>query len=234
MGTKTWFIPAKGQGSQNQPTGTLVHCVYWKDLEDKSKGCAWLLLKDDLAQLAGTRSDNHIPVRSLGLDYSLAKARGKKWEAHYSAEVVHHFRTSPSLSKRTLIEIIDRWSNSPLQLRPHGGALFNLSDLKVATVSHVYLVELLSFEKTSTGATYYKIGKAKSIPKRVRQFGPCAVIDSLIFQSDAESLIAEAELHQYFDSFRRPDTEIFAFDDVTLQHVHSVFSDYKTEYHLEC
>jgi hypothetical protein len=229
MGTKTWFIPAQNQGSLNQATGALVHCVYWKDGQNKSKGCAWLLFQDELLKLAGTRSDDHIPIRSLGLDYSLAKARGKKWEAHYSAEVVHHFRTSPSLTKRTLIEIVDRWRNPPLQLKPHGGALFNLSDLKVVTVSHVYLVELLAFEQTPTGAKYYKIGKAKSIPKRVRQFGPCAVVDSLSFQSEAESLKAEAELHRYFDMFRRTGTEIFAFDEQTLQHVTNTFLEYKAK-----
>jgi len=227
MRGKTWIIEGSSSSENRKALGRLVHCVYWKDLHDKSKGCAWLLFKDELAILSGTRSDAHIPVRSSGLDYSLAKARGKKWEAHYPKGEIHPFKASPALSKRNLIEIIDRWPNPPQQLKPEGRPSFNVSDLQVDETSHVYLVELLSFDPSAAGVRYYKIGKAKSIPKRIRQFGPCILVDSIPFSSERDSYQAEADLHRRFECFRRTGTEIFGLDSMSLDNLLSVFATFK-------
>jgi hypothetical protein len=210
---------------QRKATGRLVHCVYWKDLHNKSKGCAWILFRDDLEILSGTKNDDDIPIQSLGLDYTLAKARGKKWQALYSDGVPHDFRTSPSVTKRILISIVDRWPNTPLQLKPAKGLVFNVNDLHVDNSSYVYLVKLHVFEATTTGSEYYKIGKAKSIPKRIKQFGPCTLIASICSESETLSLQIEAELHRRFDAWRRPGTEIFSLNSDRLQQVLKAFHE---------
>jgi hypothetical protein len=210
---------------QRKATGRLVHCVYWKDLHNKSKGCAWILFRDDLEILSGTKNDDDIPIQSLGLDYTLAKARGKKWQAIYSDGVSHDFRTSPSVTKRILISIVDRWPNTPMQLKPAKGPVFNVNDLHVDSSSYVYLVKLNVFEATTTGSEYYKIGKAKSIPKRIKQFGPCTLIASICSESESVSLQVEAELHRRFDAWRRPGTEIFSLNSDRLQQVLQAFQE---------
>jgi hypothetical protein len=77
--------------------------------------------------------------------------------------------------------------------------------------SHVYLVRLLTFDPTADGRAYYKIGKAISIPKRIKQFGPCELVAEGRLPSEKESLTAEAQLHQQFSAWRKPETEIFCF-----------------------
>jgi hypothetical protein len=221
--------PVPNQRSSGQEkrkaTGGLVHCVYWKDLHNKSKGCAWILFKDNLEILSGTKSDDDIPIQSLGLDYTLAKARGKKWQAFYSDGVPHDFRTSPSVTKRILVSIVDRWPNTPLHLKPANGPIFHVNDLRVDNSSFVYLVKLHAFEATAAGSEYYKIGKAKSIPKRIKQFGPCTLIASICSESEVQSLQVEAELHRRFDAWRRHGTEIFSLNSSRLQQVLAAFRE---------
>ncbi len=72
-------------------------------------------------------------------------------------------------------------------------------------------MRLLTFDTTADGRAYFKIGKAISIPKRIKQFGPCELIAEPQLPSEKESLAFEAELHQKFDQWRTPETEIFCF-----------------------
>ena len=83
----------------------------------------------------------------------------------------------------------------------------------------MYLVRLLTFEPTAGGASYFKIGKAVSIPRRIKQFGPCELIAHEVHQSSAASLKREKELHQQFSSFRQPGTEIFLLKQIELRQV---------------
>jgi len=78
--------------------------------------------------------------------------------------------------------------------------------------SITYLVQLLTFHQTAAGQHYYKIGKAKSIPKRIKQFGPCRLIKTITLRTEQDSLRVEAELHSKFSCLRRPDTEIFCMN----------------------
>jgi hypothetical protein len=112
-----------------------------------------------------------------------------------------------------------------LQLKPAKGLVFNVNDLHVDNSSYVYLVKLHVFEATTTGSEYYKIGKAKSIPKRIKQFGPCTLIASICSESETLSLQIEAELHRRFDAWRRPGTEIFSLNSDRLQQVLKAFHE---------
>jgi len=104
-----------------------------------------------------------------------------------------------------------RWIVSPATLKRDKGRPFDLATLLEHSHSHVYLVRLLTFDPTADGRAYLKIGKAISIPNRIKQFGPCDLIAEAQLPSERESLPFEALLHQYFDQGRKPETEIFCF-----------------------
>lgn len=122
-------------------------------------------------------------------------------------------------TKKVMADLVLRWPNPPAKLRLANGPAFSLHDLQEETHSHVYLVQLLTFEPTAAGKLYYKIGKAKSIPRRIRQFGPCEVVASIRLATEQDSLKVEAELHARFSAYRRPETEIFCFDATELETV---------------
>ena len=64
-----------------------------------------------------------------------------------------------------MASIVLRWRNPPLTLKREGGEAFTVENLEKRTDSFVYLVRLLTFEETASGAAYFKIGKATSITK---------------------------------------------------------------------
>ena len=63
-----------------------------------------------------------------------------------------------------------------MTLKKAGGQAFMVENLDKRTDSFVDLLRLLTFEDTARGASYFKIGKATSIPSRIKQFGPCELI----------------------------------------------------------
>ena len=153
-------------------------------------------------------------------------ARGKKWYAIYYDDEQYVFWASPMATKKVMAAIVSRWENPPLRLRLANGSAFALSDLRDETHSHVYLVQLLTFHSTHEGKLYYRIGKAKSIPKRIKQFGLCRLIASIKLPTEQASLRVESELHVMFSHLRRPDTEIFCMDVTELQAVVAECSRY--------
>ncbi len=56
-----------------------------------------------------------------------------------------------------------------------------------------------------------------SIPKRIKQFGPCELIAEARLPSEKASLTVEAQLHEKFAPWRRPQTEIFCFSAAQLE-----------------
>jgi hypothetical protein len=120
-------------------------------------------------------------------------------------------------TKNILAAIVLRWPNPPLQLKPEKGPAFCLKDLRDEILSYVYIVELITFSPDKDGNKYYKIGKAKSIPKRIKQFGPCKLISSIELNSDQKSLEVEMQIHSKLNHLRRPDTEIFFMSESGLE-----------------
>jgi hypothetical protein len=131
------------------------------------------------------------------------RARGRKWLAIYSDEESFMYLASPMATKKLMAEIVSRWPNPPLKLRPEKGAVFSLHDMQDENHSHVYLVQLLTFHQTAEGQYYYKIGKAKSIPRRIKQFGPCRLVRSIKLPTEQVSLKVEAELETVVDEYMR-------------------------------
>ena len=77
----------------------------------------------------------------------------------------------------------------------------------------------MTFEETASGAAYYKVGKATSIPSRIKQFGPCELMAHEVHAHSSAALKREKELHEKFAELRRPGTEIFLLSKADLQHV---------------
>ena len=96
-----------------------------------------------------------------------------------------------------------------MTLKKEGGQAFMVENLKTRTDSFVDLLRLLKFEGTARGVSYFKNGKATSIPSKIKQFGPCELIGYKDYADNRAALKQEKELHQRFAAFRRPDTEIF-------------------------
>lgn len=194
-----------------KPDKIEIYTVFWKDFDDRQKGTIWIYHSRELREAGGLTHDKDIPWSTQGYRPSLLIARGKKWRAIYSDQEQYSFLASPMATKKVMARIASRWTNPPLKLQPASAPAFRLLDLIDELHSHVYIVQLLTFEQTVTGRCYYKIGKAKSIPARIKQFGPCRLIASIKLKSEEESLRVESELHEKFSHLRRQDTEIFCF-----------------------
>lgn len=202
---------------QRKPGRLDVYSVFWKDIDDKSKETIWIYHSHELMKAGQFRDDPDIPFRQTGHRPSLTKARGKKWTAIYSDDEQYAFLASPIMTKKLIASIAGRWLNPPVKFRPDNGLAFSLIDLQDENYSHVYLVQLLTYHQTVNGQYYYKIGKAKSVPKRIKQFGPCRLVTSIRLPSEQISLKVESDIHSKFNHLRRPDTEIFCMTDEDLR-----------------
>ena len=94
-----------------------------------------------------------------------------------------------------------------------------MQSLETRRDSLIYLLRLIPFKKTSSGAYNYKIETATSIPKKIKQFGHCQLNSHEVHQSGAASLKREKELHQQFKAFRQPCTEIILLKQIELRQV---------------
>ncbi|MDJ1171170.1 GIY-YIG nuclease family protein [Roseofilum sp. BLCC_M154] len=196
---------------------------FWEDLENKEKGIIRVFASDEFKEFGQIESDLEFSLKYWKL---LRKYRTyKKWFAIYSDEIQYPFQVGGNLSKKLVASIVSRWGNPPPKLKLKNKPVFTVADLKTDTSSCVYFVELLTFYPTQDGKAYYKIGKAKSIPNRIKQFGPCRLVDSIRLPTEEKSYEVESVLHKKFDSYRRPDTEIFHLSLDELQLVRTAFKE---------
>jgi hypothetical protein len=204
--------PGDGLGPiADSPRTRCYYLVFWKSPGQPEKGTVWLWCSPAMKRRGQIEYDYDVPPRALDHRPVLAIARGIKWIATWEDGTSHAFKASPQLTKVALAQIAQRWAVPPATLQKDKGRPFDLVSLTEESHSHVYLVRLLTFDPTADGRAYYKIGKAVSIPKRIKQFGPCQLVAEARLASEKESLAAEAKLHQQFASCRKPETEIFCF-----------------------
>ena len=195
------------------------YCVQWKDPSDETKGTLWTYLSDEAFKFSGAPQMEKGISLLLGGRRHRECMRGVKWQAIWDEGTTHTIRSSPQATKPLMASIVLRWRNPPQTLKREGEEAFTVENLEKRTDSFVYLVRLLTFEETASGAAYFKIGKATSIPKRIKQFGPCDLIAHEVHKDSVASLKREKELHQMFSAFRKPDTEIFLLKQVELMQV---------------
>jgi hypothetical protein len=209
--------PGDGLGPTSRTFPRNNYLVFWKSPGHPEKGTIWLWCSPEMTTHAGLRSDEDIPFRSLGYRPALLIARGINWTAAWDDGTTHSFKASPQITRTLMAQLAQRCSVPPATLQREKGRPFDLASLVEESHSHVYLVRLLTFDPTADGRAYYKIGKAISIPKRIKQFGPCELVAETRLPSEKESLTAEAQLHQQFAPWRKPETEIFCFSTAQLE-----------------
>ena len=198
---------------------TYWYCKQWKNPRDHSKGTVWTYMENDAFEHAG------IPRLEEGMNLTMGGhrpgvcMRGIKWQATWEDGTTFTIRSSPQATKPLMASIAQRWRNPPLTLKKEGGQPFTVENLETRTDSFVYFVRLLTFEETASGARYFKIGKATSIPSRIKQFGPCELVAHEVHTDSRAALKREKELHKQFAAFRRPETEIFLLDPMEVLQV---------------
>ena len=145
--------------------------------------------------------------------------RDTKWQAIWPDGTTFTVRSSSKATKPLMASIALRWRNPPLTLKREGGEAFTVENLETRTDSFVYLVRLLTFEETASGAAYFMIGKATAIPKRIKKFGPCDLIAHEVHKHSVDSLKRENYRHQVFSAFRKSDSKIFLLKQDELMQV---------------
>ena len=196
-----------------------TYCKQWKDPIDHSKGTVWTYMTRDAFKHAG------IPLLDAGMNGLMGGhrpavcMRGIKWQATWADGTTFTICSSPQATKPLMASIAQRWLNPPLTLKKEGGQPFTLENLETRTDSFVYFVRLLTFEETASGARYFKIGKATSIPSRIKQFGPCELVAHEVHTDSRAALKREKELHKQFAAFRRPETKIFLLNPMEVLQV---------------
>lgn len=209
-----------------------LHChrLFWKSTEDHSKGTIWLYLSQEGCNKGGISGhEEGLSDRIMGIRKSTVISSGVTWEAIWADGVSHRFKASPQTNRKLMAAIASRWSNPPEKLQREQGRPFALKDLKEDSHSYVYLVRLMTFDETGDGRLYFKIGKAVSVPKRIKQFGPCELVDEIRCASEAMSLRIEAALHTQFDDYRKLGTEIFILNSMQLEIVRVAFQEMRCE-----
>ena len=195
------------------------YCKQWKVPSDPSKGTVWIYLQQEAFVYAG------IPSLEDGMHCMMSGhrpavcMRGTKWQATWADGTAFTIRSSPQATKPLMASIAKRWRNPPMTLKKEGGQPFTVENLETRTDSFVYFVRLLTFEETASGARYFKIGKATSIPSRIKQFGPCELVAHEIHADSRAALKREKELHKQFAAYRRPETEIFLLNPMEVLQV---------------
>ena len=195
------------------------YCKQWKDPSDHSKGTVWTYMTSEAFKHAGVpRLEEGMGCVSVGIRHRECM-RGTKWQATWADGTTFTIRSSPQATKPLMASIAQRWRNPPLTMKKEGGQAFTVESLETRTDSFVYFVRLLTFEETASGARYFKIGKATSIPSRIKQFGHCELIAHEVHSDSRTVLKREKELQKQFAAFGRPETEIFLLDPMEVLQV---------------
>lgn len=168
--------PGDGLGPTSATVPRNRYIVCWKDPAQPEKGTVWFWCSPELVSHAQLSSDDGIPFRCLSYRPALLKARGINWTATWDDGTTFTFKASPQITKPLMAQLAQRWTVSPATLQRDKGRPFDLVTLLEHGQSHVYLVQLLTFDPTADGRAYFKIGKVISIPKQIKQFSPCELI----------------------------------------------------------
>ena len=214
--------------------GRYLHHWFWRDSTDQSKGGLWAYLHSDHVKNFGIGTAAYSasgPAPENGKFYFTAsknsRSKGKKWSFTMEDGSKFTCRTHSAASFVAVKAWTKTWEKIPVKVEEV--KKYRLSGSESATHEwderhKVYFVKLLAFEITAAGKLYYKIGKAKIVPKRIHQFGPCIIEDVLDFEHQREAFEAETALHKLFDHHRVHSTEIFILNDSEALEIRNAFS----------
>ena len=211
--------------------GHFVHHFVWKDPLDRTKGVNWAYLHEDVVKKYGIRTaacTSDKPPPDDGKKYFTAsrnsRSKGAKWIFTMEDGSKFSCRTAYATSYSAVKAWAMTWDIKPVHIGKgiKGSAnATSLSNRRIHEQHKVYFVKLLTFDATKSGKCYYKIGKSKNIPHRIRQFGPCEVIEVLHFEHYSEAYEAESRLHRIFSHQRKESTEIFLLSDDEVEVIRS-------------
>jgi hypothetical protein len=180
-------------------------------------------LHEDFVTKFGIRTAAHShdrPPSSGDRSYSKvlrnAKLRGVKWIFTMEDGSKFSCKSASAASYSAIKAWAMTWDSKPIHIgKGENGSnkVVGLTSRNIDDRHMVYFVKLLTFEVTRSGKLYYKIGKSKNIPRRIRQFGPCLIIDTLEYEHYSEAFEAESRLHRLFSHLRMDSTEIFLLSD---------------------
>lgn len=222
--------------SQATSMGHYYHHWFWKDPADQSKGALWAYIHSDYASKYGigtaayTRSG---PAPENGRYFFTAsknhRSKGKKWSFFMQDGSRFTCRTHTAATYVRVKAWCQTWQVVPVKIEEVKKPTASPRDAtKWDLIYRVYFVRLLSFEATAAGKSYYKIGKAKVVPKRIKQFGPCELLDVLEFEHSREAFEAEASLHGFLHAHRIPSTELFMLELSAVRDISTEFERLRT------
>jgi len=210
-----------------------VHLFLWRDPSDQSKGALWIYIHSDQVKkygIASAKIDHSGPAPASGSFFvrisKNSRSKGRKWifimnDGNKFSCRIHSAASFTAVKAWSLT-----WMNIPANVKEDKSNRLMASGSKLAVWDEkykVYFVKLLAFEITSTGMLYYKIGKAKIVPRRIHQFGPCVIEDVLDFECQREAFEAEAMIHKIFANHRIKSTEIFLLSESVVDEIRNVF-----------
>jgi hypothetical protein len=214
--------------------GSYQHHLFWKDLSDKSKGGFWAYIHSDHVAAHGipgygdiANSPAFVNGRYVARIPKNCRSKGRKWTFGMDDDSRFSCRIQVSASYSSIKAWAQTWTKKPTSIqgesktKPSG---WDKPESQWDERHKVYFVKLLSFDATIEGKLYYKIGKAKNVPKRINQFGPCSIIDTLNFAHPREASEIERKLHSLMDSNRVKATEIFLLSEGEAEKVIELFS----------
>lgn len=205
------------------PMGHFVHHFVWKDPLDRAKGVNWAYLHEDFVKRYGIKTAAYTRDRPAPADDQKcftasrnSRTKGAKWIFTMEDGSKFSCRTSCATSYSAIKAWAMTWDLKPVHIERGIKGSTKATSLRNHHINDqhkVYFVKLLTFEATKLGKFYYKIGKSKNVPQRIRQFGPCEIIEVLHFEHYSEAFEAESRLHRLFSHLRKESTEIFLLSD---------------------
>ena len=214
--------------------GRYIHHWFWRDSTDQSKGGLWAYLHSDHVKKYGigtaAYSASGPPPENGKFFFTASKnsrSKGKKWIFSMEDGSKFSCRTHSGATFVAVKAWTKTWKKIPVKVEEDKKSRSKSLNLTVDEWDEqykVYFVKLLAFEITAAGKLYYKIGKAKIVPKRIHQFGPCIIEDVVDFEHQREAFEAESMLHNLFNNHRIKSTEIFMLNESDVLEVKAVFS----------
>lgn len=195
----------ESHGSLTVKDSRFVHL--WNDPGDHARGVGWVMVHESFIARRSSHCDADIPLVRTLIDVHKSKMRGKKWMV-INAEGKIPLKASAGLKESRIISWAQQVWPEMESIQTPSGKVKSVHARNVITASYVYFVRLDTFTDPQSETGFYKVGKANSVPKRIRQFGSCSVVRLLACDSPTLAFRFEQELLSHFSEWRQEGTEI--------------------------
>jgi hypothetical protein len=206
----------ESHGSLTVKDSEFIHL--WNDPNDQSRGVGWIMIHSSNITRRNMHCDSDIPIMRKVGDPLRSKIQGKNWMIICRERKIP-LKASSGLKESRIASWAQKiWSDLEYIQNPSGRVKSVLTRSAI-NVSYVYFVRLDTFTEPHSTTGFYKVGKANSVPKRIRQFGNCSVVHLLTCESPVHALRFEQELLTHFSEWRQEGTEILRMPHVVVHEV---------------